>query len=66
MWCFASHATLGFGGGGGGFAIGMDETLEVGVSRPCATYGTTASLLGDGREDFPIEVVQVWGFHLRW
>ena len=24
------------------------------------------SLLGDGREDFPIEVVQVWGFHLRW
>jgi hypothetical protein len=61
MFVYATHDVLGFGSGGGGFALRLDETLEYGASRPCATYGNKVSLLG-GRENFPIQRVQVWTF----
>ena len=37
MFVYSSHELLGFGSGGGGFALRIDEALEFGASRPCAT-----------------------------
>lgn len=61
MFIYASNDLLGFGSGGGGFAIRIDEALEFGASRPCATYGNDASLF-NGRDTFPIQRVQLWAF----
>jgi len=61
MFVYASAEILGFGSGGGGFAIRIDEALEFGASRPCATYGNDASLF-DGRDTFPVQRVQLWAF----
>mmetsp|Transcript_3862 Transcript_3862/g.12616 ORF Transcript_3862/g.12616 Transcript_3862/m.12616 type:complete len:404 (-) Transcript_3862:417-1628(-) len=61
MFVYTTHEVLGFGSGGGGFALRLDEAIEFGASRPCATYGNPVSLFG-GRENFPIERVQIWHF----
>jgi len=61
MFVYASNDLLGFGSGGGGFAIRIDEALEFGASRPCATYGNTASLFA-GRDTFPVQRVQLYSF----
>lgn len=61
MFVYATHDVLGFGSGGGGFALRLDEALEFGVSRPCATYGNQVSLFGC-RENFPVQRVQIWSF----
>lgn len=65
MFIYAREDVLGFGSGGGGFAIRLDEALEVGASRPCATYGTPASLF-DRRDTFPINRVQLFEFAPQW
>jgi hypothetical protein len=61
MFAYATPEVLGFGSGGDGFALRLDETLEFGASRPCATYGNSASLFG-GRDIFPVQRVQIWTF----
>lgn len=61
MFVYATHEVLGFGSGGGGFALRLDEALEFGASRPCATYNNPVSLFG-GRENFPVERIQIWTF----
>ncbi|KAJ1461753.1 hypothetical protein M885DRAFT_506849 [Pelagophyceae sp. CCMP2097] len=65
MFVYATSEVLGFGSGGGGFAIRLDKLLEFGASRPCETYGNTASLFG-GREHFAVESVQIWTFGSQW
>mmetsp|Transcript_4171 Transcript_4171/g.12764 ORF Transcript_4171/g.12764 Transcript_4171/m.12764 type:complete len:477 (+) Transcript_4171:133-1563(+) len=61
MFVYSRDDVLGFGSGGGGFAIRLDDALEVGASRPCATYGTPHSLF-DGRDTFPVNRVQLFEF----
>ncbi|KAJ8601832.1 hypothetical protein CTAYLR_009047 [Chrysophaeum taylorii] len=65
MFIYATHSVLGFGSGGGGFALRLDDALELGASRPCATYGTPASLF-NGRDTFPVNRVQLFEFTSNW
>jgi len=65
MFVYATSEILAVGSGGGGEAIRLDEALEFGASRPCATYGTEYSLFGD-RETFPVQRVQLWSFANAW
>ena len=46
--------------------VGVIDGLGLVLVVPVVALVFASASLGDGREDFPIDVVQVWGFHLRW
>ena len=78
MFAYATPGILGFGSGGDGFALRLDEALEFFSSSVRCLFGLdkylrfgasrpcatygNTSSLLGGREHFPVQCVQVWTF----
>ncbi len=58
LFQLAKPQALALGGGEGGFALYLNDTLQRGTSSACGTFGNTASLLGE--EQCEIVCVELW------